>query len=73
MTKEEIIQAIASEKQYFIARVPQKLKEAKTIFASTAEVNWVNLSNDYAGAWFESCYGGVPQRWLLVRSQQAKP
>ena len=69
---EETVQALAEQKQLFITRVPQKLNEAKDILAKAPKVNWVELTNGYAGAWFESNYGGVPQRWLLVRSQQAK-
>ncbi len=35
-------------------------------------VNWTELRDGYAGAWFDSNYGGVPQRWLLIKSAQAK-
>ncbi len=50
----------------------KKLNEAKEILTKARKVDWVELANDYSGAWFESNYGGVPQRWLLVKSQQAK-
>ena len=69
---EETIQSLAEQKQLFITRVPQKLKEAKAALSSALKANWVELANGYSGAWFESNYGGVPQRWLLVRSKQAK-
>jgi transposase len=29
------------------------------------------MENGYSGVWVDSHYGGVPQRWLLVRSEQA--
>ena len=29
------------------------------------------MENGYSGVWVNSQYGGVPQRWLLVRSEQA--
>ncbi|MBA2138610.1 IS1634 family transposase, partial [Salmonella enterica subsp. houtenae serovar 44:z36,[z38]:-] len=29
------------------------------------------LDNGYHGRWVDSCYAGVPQRWLLLRSEQA--
>jgi transposase len=69
---QEIIQSLSEQKQWFITRVPQKLKEAKAVLALASKANWIELSNGYAGAWFESSYAGVPQRWLLVRSLQAK-
>ena len=69
---EEILQALAKEKQLFITRVPQKLKEAKEIIAQAGTVQFTKLSNGYAGAWFRSNYGDVAQRWLLIKSEQAK-
>lgn len=69
---EETIQALAEQQQLFITRVPQKLKEAKVILAKARDTNWTELQNGYAGAWFDSNYGGVQQRWLLVKSTQAK-
>lgn len=69
---EETVQALAEQEQLFITRVPQKLNEAKGILTKASKVDWVELANDYSGAWFESNYGGVPQRWLLIRSLQAK-
>ncbi len=69
---EETVQALDEQQQLFITRVPQKLNEAKEILTKARKVDWVELANDYSGAWFESNYGGVPQRWLLVKSQQAK-
>ena len=69
---EETIQALAEQNQLFITRVPQKLKEAKAILAQAPVVTWTELRDGYAGAWFGSNYGGVPQRWLLIKSAQAK-
>lgn len=68
----ETIQSLSEQNQLFITRVPQKLKEAKVILAKTAAVTWTELRDGYAGAWFESNYGGVQQRWLLIKSTQAK-
>lgn len=69
---EESIQALAEQNQWFITRVPQKLTQAKTILSDVHNIDWVELKDGYAGAWFESDYGGVTQRWLLVKSSQAK-
>ena len=69
---EETIQALAREEQFFITRVPQKLKEAKALIAQAKHVEWNPLEEGYSGHWATSEYGGVPQRWLLVKSNQAK-
>ena len=69
---EETIQTLSAEEQYFITRVPQKLKEAKQLIDKAKHVEWISLDGGYYGYWFTSQYGGVPQRWLLVKSNQAK-
>lgn len=69
---EETIQSLAEQNQLFITRVPQKLNEVKAILAQTATVSWAELKDGYSGAWFESNYGGIEQRWLLIKSTQAK-
>lgn len=69
---EETIRALAEENQSFITRVPQKLKEAKMILTKASVAAWTELEDGYAGSWFDSNYGGVQQRWLLIRSSQAK-
>ena len=69
---EETVQALAEQGQLFITRVPQKLKEAKAILAKAPQVIWTELKDGYAGAWFDSNYGGIQQRWLLIKSAQAK-
>ncbi len=69
---EETIQSLAEQNQLFITRVPQKLKEAKAVLAQAAAVSWTELKDGYTGAWFESNYGGIQQRWLLIKSAQAK-
>lgn len=69
---EETINALANEEQFFITRVPQKLKEAKRLIDKAKSIEWVSLDNGYYGYWTTSHYGGVAQRWLLVKSSQAK-
>lgn len=68
---QETLKALAEQEQLFITRVPQKLTEAKTILAKAPTLTWTELQAGYAGAWFDSNYGGVKQRWLLVKSAQA--
>ncbi len=67
----ETIESLNEQGQFFITRVPQKLKQAKAIIKDVADVDFEPLDNGYSGAWFERDYGGVTQRWLLVRSEQA--
>lgn len=69
---EETIKLLAEKEQHFITRVPQKLKEAKALLAQANRAEWTDIKEGYAGAWFNSTYGGVEQRWLLVKSTQAK-
>lgn len=69
---EETIQSLAEQNQLFITRVPQKLKAAKVILSKATEVAWTELENGYAGVWFDSNYGALQQRWLLIKSTQAK-
>jgi transposase len=69
---EETVQALAEQEQLFITRVPQKLKEAKIILNQTAQTTWTELKDGYCGKWFDANYGDVKQRWLLVKSRQAK-
>jgi len=40
--------------------------------AQASAVDWKALKDGYAGAWFESNYGNVQQRWLLIKSTQVK-
>jgi transposase len=66
------IQALASEGQLFITRVPQKIKEAKQLISKAKHVEWFPLTEGYYGYWATSQYGGILQRWLLIKSNQAK-
>jgi len=57
--------------QLFITRVPQTLKEAKQLISQAPGLYFEPMENGYSGTWMDSQYGDVPQRWLLVRSEQA--
>jgi transposase len=67
----ETIQALAEQKQLFITRVPQKLVEAKALLKAYQTEDFVSIEKGYSGIWYESHYGSVAQKWLLVRSEQA--
>lgn len=58
--------------QLFITRVPQKLKETKTLIEQSSTLDFTDMGNGYSGVWHSSTYGDVKQKWLLIRSEQAK-
>jgi transposase len=68
--KETIVELDALS-QLFITRVPQKLKETKTLIQSVSLLNFESICDGYQGVWHTSHYGDVEQKWLLVRSEQA--
>ncbi|MDQ7048154.1 MAG: hypothetical protein Q9M92_00900 [Enterobacterales bacterium] len=67
----ETIQSLEQQKQLFITRVPQKITQAKQLIAEHDPATFEPISEGYSGKWFDSDYGGVQQRWLLIRSEQA--
>jgi len=69
---EETIKSLAEQEQLFITRVPQKIKEAKEVLSNINTIEWLEMNDGYSGAWHESIYGGVKQRWLVIKSTQAK-
>ncbi len=44
----------------------------KKAIAEQNSLTFEEIGNSYSGAWLESDYGQIKQRWLLVRSEQAK-
>ena len=56
----------------WLSRVPETIKEAKALTEKAeAEITWVEGEHGYKTASFTSNYGNIPQRWLLVYSEQA--
>jgi len=51
--------------------VPQKLVQSKALTQSAHRLSFEPIVDGYEGVWHDSDYGGVEQKWLLVRSQQA--
>lgn len=56
----------------WLSRVPENIKEAKKIVELPDDkLEWIELSNGYRMQCFDSQYGGVAQRWVLIHSKQA--
>lgn len=56
----------------WLTRVPETIKEAKTLVQQPDEqVKWQILNERYKIAQFASNYGDIQQRWLLVFSQDS--
>jgi transposase len=63
---------------WWVTRVPLTLKAAQTMLAESGPVvdeaepeGWEELAPGYQGREYESAYGGVKQRWLVVFSRAA--
>ena len=69
-TADSII-AMEQQGQLFASRVPVTIKEAKQAIRQLDPTKLVTLGNGYHGCWLNSCYAGVTQKWLLLRSEQA--
>ena len=57
----ETIQMLSEQKQLFITRVPQKIKEAKQLIKSAAYKTFTKLDDGYHGCIIDSNYADVPQ------------
>ncbi|CBJ91863.1 transposase [Xenorhabdus nematophila ATCC 19061] len=68
---QETLASLYQQNQKFITRVPVTIKEAKQHLLTVNTDQLQPVTEGYAGHWIESCYGGVPQRWLLVNSEAA--
>lgn len=56
----------------WLSRVPETIKEAKDLtMKADGLIAWNIQENGYKTAEFESSYGGVKQRWILIYSEQA--
>ena len=64
---------LLSQNEYlWLCRVPETINEAKALVSQPSEaIEWTDRENGYRTAGYESHYGGVKQRWLLVFSEQA--
>jgi len=56
----------------WLSRVPETIGEAKALLECASKaVGWQAHGNGYKSAEFQSNYGEIKQRWLLVYSEQA--
>jgi transposase len=56
----------------WISRVPENITEAKIIVSKQyPQESWTEHNKEYKYQSHESNYGGIPQRWLLVYSEQS--
>jgi transposase len=63
---------LAQTDTLWVCRVPETLKEAKTLVQTPCEaLDWVVHEDGYCTSAQTSSYGGIEQRWLLVYSEQA--
>lgn len=65
------ILALQRQEQLFISRVPMKLRESKSLVRQLETANLSPMGNGYHGHWVDEVYGGVKQKWLVIRSEQA--
>jgi transposase len=66
------IHEFAKQGALFVTRAPNQLQETKALMARVSEVEFEPLGEGYSGYWHDCDYGGVAQKWLLIRSKQAK-
>lgn len=56
----------------WVTRVPETIAEARNLIEKAGkEISWIERENGYKTAGYQSSYGGIEQRWLLVFSEQA--
>lgn len=55
----------------FISRVPENIKEVKNIYKNIDKKAFVEIDDNYSYAEFESEYGGIKQRWIVIDSSAA--
>lgn len=67
----ETIKDLDAQGQLFITRVPQTLKEAKELIKQAPSLTFTPISLGNEGPSYDSEYGGVKQKWILIRSEQS--
>src|SRR6185437_706261 len=56
----------------WLTRVPENIKEAAELVSKAdKDIMWQEYNKEYKSAAFDSTYGGITQRWLLVFSKHA--
>jgi transposase len=68
-TKDKLLK---SNDYTWITRVPETITEVKRLVEKPdEEISWLERKNGYKTSMTISTYGGIPQRWILVFSEQA--
>jgi len=68
-TKERLLK---SNDYVWVTRVPETIAEARNLTEKMdEEITWIEREGGYKTAGYESSYGGIGQRWLLIFSEQA--
>lgn len=68
-TKDKLLK---SNDYLWVTRVPESIKEAKNLVEKLdEEIAWVEGGEGYKTSEYNSFYGGIEQRWLLVFSEEA--
>jgi len=70
MYSEKTIQEI-SDKIQWITRIPEKIKAAKDLITGTSVEYMKPINENYSYMEMGSNYGNIPQRWIVIHSQQA--
>ena len=65
------VQLLDIQKQFFITRVPQKIKQAKEIVSIIKDLDFSFINEGYSGFWVKSSYADLSQKWLVIKSAQA--
>jgi transposase len=61
-----------NDQHLFITRVPENIAEAKTAIIEASSSHLIEINKNYSYVTKSSEYGGVKQRWLVVKSKEAE-
>ena len=64
---EATLQALA-DKHLFITRVPETIKDAQLLLKAATGQEFTVIDDDYSFIEYGATYGGVNQRWLVIKS-----
>lgn len=67
----ESLHNIHKKNQLFVSRVPMRLKAAQDAVNQLDPAKLQTLDAGYQGYWLDANYADVPQKWLVLRSEQA--
>lgn len=67
----ENIQLTHGANKHFITRVPMTLNDAQRACQAINHQTLDSITEGYSGYWLPSSYAGVPQKWLVIKSQPA--